>query len=124
MKVQTQILQAIFELKRLAEWKEFESAKYCDRPYVYGSAELERGWSGGRLNRHFPVGDFDAHRLGCFVVARMFQKTGWSECVLVHTNYSRVDCDAQQSSCIRDGADKQKLLVERAGGLRSSWMDR
>ena len=41
--------------------------------------------------------------------------------MLVHTNCSRranswADCDAQQSSCIRDGADKQKLLVERADG--------
>ena len=26
-----------------------------------------------------PVADFDAHRLGCVDVARMFQKTGWSE---------------------------------------------
>ena len=34
------------------------------------------------------------------------------------------DCDAQQSSCIRDGVDKQKLLVGRADGLQSSWMDR
>ena len=34
------------------------------------------------------------------------------------------DCDAQQPSCIRDEADKQKLLVGRADGLQSSWMDR
>ena len=27
----------------------------------------------------FPVADFDAYRLGCVVVARMFQKIGWSE---------------------------------------------
>ena len=30
------------------------------------------------------------------------------------------DCDAQQSSCIRDGAGKRKLLGERTDGVRLS----
>ena len=68
--------------------------------------------TGGRLNGHFPVADFDAHRLGRFVVARIFQEAGWSECWCTRTVYPvrtlGGDCDVQQSSCIRDGADKQK----------------
>ena len=76
VKVQTRILQAISKWKRFAEWREFGSAKRCDRPYVFGSAELERGWSGGRFNGHFLVADFDAHRLGRFVIARMFEDAG------------------------------------------------
>ena len=101
------MLQAISERKRPVEGKEF--------------------WSVGGLHGHFPVATLDAHRLGRVDVARMFQKTGWSE-----RWYSRTvhiarslgeDCDARQSSSIRDGADKQNLMVERAGELQSSWMD-
>ena len=107
VRVQTRILQAISERKRPVEGKEF--------------------WSVGGLHGHFPVATLDAHRLGRVDVARMFQKTGWSE-----RWYSRTvhiarslgeDCDARQSSSIRDGADKQNLMVERAGELQSSWMD-
>ena len=67
VKVHTRTLQAVSEWKRFAEWKEFGSAKCCDRPCVFESAELERGWSGGRLNGHFLVADSGAHRLGRFV---------------------------------------------------------
>ena len=129
VKVRTRLLQAIFELKRFVEWKDFESAKCCDRQCVFESAELERGWSCGRLNGHFPVADFDAHRVGRFFIARMFQEAGWTECWCTRGHLRQAnwwaDCDAQQSSSIRDGADKQKLLggasrwtaVERGGQL-------
>ena len=40
---------------------------------------LDCGWIGRRLYRYFPVADFNARRLGRVAVARMFQKTGWSE---------------------------------------------
>ena len=33
-------------LSSSAQWKGFGSAKCCDRPCVFESAELERGWSG------------------------------------------------------------------------------
>ena len=46
---------------------------------VLESVELECGWTGRRLYRHIPVADFNARRLGRVAVARMFQKTGWSE---------------------------------------------
>ena len=79
MKVQTRIWQAIFEWKRLEEENEIGSVACCDRSGVFESVELERGWFGRGMYRHFPVADFDAHRLECVVVARMFQKIGWSE---------------------------------------------
>ena len=79
MRVQTRILQAIFEWKRLEEEKEFGTVECCDISGVFESVELERGWFVRGLYRHFPVADFDAHRLGCVVVTRMFQKIGWSE---------------------------------------------
>ena len=79
MRVQTRILQATFEWKRLDEEKEFGTVECCDRSGVFESVELERGWFVRGLYGHFPVADFDAHRLGCVVVARMFQKIGWSE---------------------------------------------
>ena len=44
---------------------------------VFESVELKRGWTVGFYG-HFPVVDFDTYRLG--VVAKMFQKVGWSEC--------------------------------------------
>ena len=125
--VQTWILQATSEWTRLAEWKEFGSAKCCDRPCVFESTELERSRSGGRLNGHFPVADFDDHRLGRFVTARMFQEAGWSECWCTRTIHAvrtlGGDCDAHQSSCIRDGMDKRELLEEGADRLQSSCVD-
>ena len=79
MRVQTRILQAVFEWKQHEEEKEFGTVECCDRSGVLESVELECGWFGRGLYRYFPVADFNAHRLGCVVVARMFQKTGWSE---------------------------------------------
>ena len=79
MRVQTQILQAMSEWKRPVEGKEFGSVVCCDRSGVSESVELERVWTVGGVYRHFLVADFDAHRLGRFVAARMFQKIGWSE---------------------------------------------
>ena len=67
-------------MERLADRKEFGTVECCDRPGVFESVELERGWTVRGFNGHFPVADFDAHRLGRFVGARMFQKAGWSEC--------------------------------------------
>ena len=53
-------------------------SEWCDRPCDFESVERERGWTVGGFNGHVPVADFDAHiRLGCFVLARMIQKTGW-----------------------------------------------
>ena len=74
VRVQTRILQAISEWKRPVEGKEFGSVVCCHRSGVSESVELERGWIVGGF-----LGHFLAHRLGCVVVARMFQKTGWSE---------------------------------------------
>ena len=79
VRVQTRILQAISEWKRPVEGKEFGSVGRCDRAGVSGSVELERRWSVGGLHRHFPVANLYANRLGRADVARMFQKTGWSE---------------------------------------------
>ena len=76
VRVQTRILQAISEWKRLLEGKEFGSVVCCDRSGVSESVELERGWTVGGLHGHFPVADFDAHRLGRVDVARLFQKIG------------------------------------------------
>ena len=76
MRVLTRILQAWFEWKRLEEEKSFDTVECCDRSSVFGSVELERGRFVKGLYGHFPVADFDAHRLGCVVVARMFQKIG------------------------------------------------
>ena len=76
VRVQTQILQAIFEWKLPVEGKEFGSVECCDRSGVSESVELECGWFDRRLHRYFLVADFNARRLGCVVVARMFQKTG------------------------------------------------
>ena len=79
VRVQTQRLQAISEWKRPGEGKEFGSVECWDGTGVFESVELERGWTGlGGLFGHFPVADFDAHRLGRFVVGRMSQKIGWS----------------------------------------------
>ena len=105
--------------KRFPEWKEFGLSNAVTDPVSLKMLS----WKVAGLNGLFLVADTDAHRLECFVTARMFQKA-----MLVHTNFSRranswEDCDAQQSSCIRDGADNQKLLDERADGLQSSWMD-
>ena len=79
MRVQTRILQAIFEWKRLEEEQEFGTVECCDRSGVPESVEQERGWFVRGLYGHFPVADFDARRLGRVAVARMFQKIGWSE---------------------------------------------
>ena len=76
--------------------------------------ELECGWIGRRLHRYFPVADFNARRLGRVAVARMFQKTGWSE---------RGRCDVWQLSSIGNGKDNRRLSGVRQDGLRSSWMD-
>ena len=75
-RVQTRILQAMFECKQHEKEKEFGTVECCDRSGFLESVELECGWFG---RRHFPVADFNACRLGCVVVARMFQKIGWSE---------------------------------------------
>ena len=79
MRGHTRILQAIFECKQHAKEKEFGTVERCDRSGVLESVELECGWIGGRLYRYFPVADFNARRLGRVAVARMCQKTGWSE---------------------------------------------
>ena len=68
MRVQTRTLRAISEWKRPVEGKEFGSVVCCDRSCVSESVELERGFYG-----HFPVADFDAHRLGRVDAARLFQ---------------------------------------------------
>ena len=62
--------------ERFAVRKGFGAVEWCDRLCDFGSVELERGWTFGGFNGHFLVTDFDAHRLGCFVVARMFQEAG------------------------------------------------
>ena len=80
MRVQTRILQEISECKQHEKEKEFGSVECCDRSGVLESVELECGWSVRRLYRHFPVADFNARRLGCVAVVRMFQKTGWGGC--------------------------------------------
>ena len=59
MRVQTRILQAIFEWKRLEEEKECGTVECCDRSGVFESVELERGWFVRGLYGHFPVADFD-----------------------------------------------------------------
>ena len=74
VKMQTRILQAILEWKRFAEWKESGSVKSCDRPCVSESVELERGWTVGGFNGHFPVADFDAHRLDVLLLQECFRK--------------------------------------------------
>ena len=73
------MLQAISECKQHEKEKEFGTVECCDRSGVLERGELERGWFGRGLYRHFPVPDVDAHRLGCVAVARMFQKIGWSQ---------------------------------------------
>ena len=127
MRVQTRILQAISEWKRPVEGKDFGSVGCCDRTGVFESVELERGWSGRGLCGHFLVADFDAHRLGCVVVARMFQKIGWSErwCTrIVHA--------VRTPGRIAMSGGYRQLKMERTiedcrgvrqDGLRSSWMD-
>ena len=79
MRVHTRILQARFECKQHEKEKEFGTVECCDRSGVLESVELECGWSGRRLYRYFLVAEFNARRLGCVAVARMCQKTGWSE---------------------------------------------
>ena len=59
------------------EEKEFGSVECCDRSGVPASVGLERGWTVGGLYGHFPVADFDAHRLGGVGVARMFWSERW-----------------------------------------------
>ena len=105
--VHTWILQAISKGERLAElkWIRFvKGYRLCD----FESDELERGWI------VVVVADIDAHRQGCCVVSRTFHSIGWSECwctrVLHAERIDGRDCDAQQSSYIRGGADKRKLL--------------
>ena len=127
MRVQTWILQAVFEWERLEEEKEFGTVECCDRSGVLESVELEGGWFGRGLYRHFPVVDFDAHRLGCVVVARMFQKIGWSErcCTrIVHAvrTLGRIAMSELLSS-IENGKDNRRLSGVRQDGLRSSLMD-
>ena len=51
--------------------KNFGTVECRDRSGVLESVELECGWSGRRLYRHFLVADFNARRLGCVAVARM-----------------------------------------------------
>ena len=74
VKVQTRILQSF------SDWERF-AVRFApvDRSGVSESVEVERGWTVGGLHRHFPVADLDAHRLGRVDVARMFEKTGWSQ---------------------------------------------
>ena len=63
MRVQTRILQAIFECKQHAKEKEFGTVERCDRSGVIESVELECGWIGRRLYRYFSVADFNARRM-------------------------------------------------------------
>ena len=65
IRVQTRILQAIFECKQHEKEKEFGTVECCGRSGVYESVELERGWFVRGPCGHFLVADFDAHRLGC-----------------------------------------------------------
>ena len=106
--MQTRILQAIFECKQHKKEKEFGTVECCYRCGVLESAELECRWSGRRLYRYFPVADFNARRLGCVVVARMFQKTGWSE-----RWYSRIV-----------HAIRTLVRIAMSGGYRQSEMER
>ena len=65
VKVQTRLLQAIYEWERFAVRKgRSGSVGWCDRPCEFESVELERGWIVGGVNRHFLVADIDAHRSG------------------------------------------------------------
>ena len=127
MRVQTRILQAISQWKRPVEGKEFGSVECCDRSDISGSVELERGWTVGGLHKRFlsqisMLTDWDV-----LVLQECFRKLNGVN-VGAHELFTPPellgDCDAQQSSCIRDGVVNQKLFEERTDGLRSSWMDR
>ena len=80
MKVQTRILQDISVCQQHEKERKFGPVECCDRSGILDSVELECGWSGRKLCRHFPVADLNAHRLGCVIVARMFPQTGWGGC--------------------------------------------
>ena len=126
VKVQTRILQALSEWERFAERKRVGAVRRHDRPCDSESVELERGWTVGGVNGHYSVADFDAHRVGCSVAARVFQTIGWSECWCTRATHAEAnwweDCGAQHSSYVSDGTDKRELLGERADG-QSCWMD-
>ena len=116
VRVQTRILRAISEWKRLVEEKEFGTVECC-----------ELSWNVAGL---FPVADFDAHRLGRFVVARMFRKIGWSErwCSrIVHAvrTLGRIAMpSSHRESEMERTIEDCRGCGKRQDGLRSSWMDR
>ena len=64
LKVHTRILQEISECQQHEKEQEFGTVESCDSSGVIESVELECGWSGRRLYRHFLVADFNARRLG------------------------------------------------------------
>ena len=78
--------------ERFVVWKGFGSVEWCDRPCDFESVGLKRGWTVEGLHGHFLVADFDAHRVGCFVVARIFQEAGWSECWCTRTIHEERTC--------------------------------
>ena len=100
MRVQTRILQEISECKQYEKEKEFGTVECCDRSGVLESVELECGWSGRRLYRHFPVADFNARRwnvLGLRCPAAIVNRKwkGQSKIVGGAARWSAVELDGQ-----------------------------
>ena len=117
MKVQTRILQAIFEWDSFEERKWVGTVKRYYRPCVWTFGGLVQRF----LSQISMLADWDVMLLReCFrkldgVIGGAHELFTLGELV--------GDCDAQQSSNIRDGLDKRKLLGEQADGKLSSWMD-
>ena len=127
VKVQTRILQEISVRQQHEQEKEFGTVECCDRSGILESVELECGWSGRRLCRHFSVADFNARRLGCVAVARMFQKTGWGGCWCARIVHAvRTPGRFAMSGSYRK-SEMERTIEDCRGvrhdGLRSSWMD-
>ena len=120
VKGHTRIFQAMFEWKRLADRKEFGTVSL--KVLSWNVAGLSADSTDIFLSQISMLTDWDVLLLQeCF---RKLDGVNVGAHELLTPCELLGDCDAQQSSCIRDGADKQKLLVERAGGLQSSWRDR
>ena len=120
MKVQTRILQEIFLCQQHEQEKEFGTVECCDRSGILESVELEFRFSGRRLYRHFPVADFNARRMGCVAVARMFQKTGWGGCWCARIVHA-VRTPGRIAMSVSYRKDNRRLSGVRQDGLRSSW---
>ena len=125
MKVQTLTLQEISVCQQHEKERKFGTVECCDRSGILESVELECGWSGRKLCRHFPVADLNAHRLGCVIVARMFPQTGWGGCWcarIVHAvrTLGRVAmsgsyCQSEMEGTIEDCRGCGKMDCGRAG---------